>query len=1029
MSVTEYETQFTKLSKFAPELIATEPRKVRRFIQGLNVELQEALAAVQINTFTEVLEKALRIETVRTQVRNFHAKRKGAPSGAQGSVRGERSMPPAKSGRGAGGGRFSNTFRGSAPRGNAQRGGQGGRGQGRGFTQGGQTSTPRVTCGYCGKSNHTEDECWRKARKCLRCGSADHQMVNCPLINDTQSTARSNPKPTTAGGARSRVPARVYSLDQTTVPEPTRVLEGMDWLVHYHARVDCKMKVVEFCIPGEATLKLDVRGMIASSALISGIRARKLLSRGARGYLAFLINTPGEKTKLEDMPVISEFPDVFPEELKSLPPEREVEFKVDLVPRTTPISKTPYRMAPAELKELKVQLQNLLERGFIHESESSWGAPVLFVKKKDGSLRLCIDYRGLNAVTIKNKYPLPHIDELFDQLQGAVVFSKLDLRQGYYQLRVKKEDVPKMAFNTRYGHFEFAVMPFGLTNAPAAFMDLMHRVFKPYLDRFVVVFIDDILVYSRSREEHEQHLRIVLQTLREHQLFAKFSKCEFWLESVAFLGHIISKDGLAVDPAKVEAVAKWKQPENPTECESSFQELKKQLTVAPVLALPSGSDSYTVYTDASKEGLGCVLMQNRNVIAYASQKLKTHEQNYPTHDLELAAVVFALKKWRHYLYGVTFEVFTDHKSLKYLFSQKELNLRQRRWVEFLEDYDCTINYHPGKANVVVDALSRKAQLASSIVREWSLLEDVCEWKPRLEPEKVVFGNIEAKSALMERIKEGQVKDPIVQKWVERVKKGELPNFNLSPDEILKFRNRVVVPRDEELKREILEESHCSSYHSSIQMAPYEALYGRRCRSPIHWDEVGERKVIDPATIPWVEEAYEKVKVIRQRLQTAQSRQKSYADHRRKDLEFEIGDKVFLRITPLKGKIRSGKGKKLQPRYIVPFNILQRIGKVAYRLELPASLSRIHDVFHVSLLKKYHPDPTHILPPEDVELDESLTYEERPIQILDRKVKDLRNKQIPLVKVLWKHHEVEEATWELEKDMQEKYLGLFTTKAC
>ncbi|XP_071916225.1 uncharacterized protein [Coffea arabica] len=324
------------------------------------------------------------------------------------------------------------------------------------------------------------------------------------------------------------------------------------------------------------------------------------------------------------------------------------------------------------------------------------------------------------------------------------------------------------------------------------------------------------------------------------------------------------------------------------------------------------------------------------------------------------------------------------------------------WSDFREDYDCTINYHPGKANVVADALSRKAQLASSMVGEWSLLEDVCEWKPRLEPKKVIFGNIEVKSTLLDRIKDGQVKDPMVQKWVEKVKKGELPNFNLGPDGILKFRNRVVVPRDEELKREILEESYRSRYpgmyHPQIDgqsertiqtledmlraciMAPYEALYGRRCRSPIHWDEVGERKIIDLATIPWVEEAYERVKVIRQKLQIAQSRQKSYADHRRKDLEFEIGDK--------------------------------RIGKVAYRLELPASLSRIHDVFHVSLLKKYHPDPTHILPPEDIELDESLTYEERPIQILDRKVNDLRNQQIPLVKVLWKHHEVEEATWEL-----------------
>ncbi|XP_071933704.1 uncharacterized protein [Coffea arabica] len=633
-SVAEYETQFTKLSKFVPELIATEPRKVRRFMQGLNVEIHETLAAAQINTFTEVLEKAQRIKIARAQVKIFHTKRKGGSSGAQGSVRSDQNVPPAKSGRGAGDGRFSSASRGCAPRrgtqrGGAQRGGQSGRGQGRGIPQGGQTSTPRVTCGYCGKPNHTEDECWRKARKCLRCGSTEHQIVNCPLISDTQSTAR--------------------------------------------------MKVVEFCIPGEATLKLDVRGMIASSALISGIRARKLFSRGARGYLAFLINTPGEKIKLEDMPVISEYSDVFPEELESLPPEREIEFKVDLVLGTTPISKTPYRMAPAELKELKVQLQDLLERGFIHESESPWGAPVLFVKKKDGSLRLC---------------------------------------------------------------------------------------------------------------------------------------------------HIISKDGLAVDPAKVEAVVKWKRPENPTEvrsflnlagyyrrfiknfsrisgpltnltkkqgkyiwdvkCEGSFQELKKQLTMAPVLALPSGSDSYTVYTDTSREGLGCVLMQNKNVIAYASRKLKPHEQNYPTHDLELAAVVFALKKWRHYLYCVTFEVYTDHKSLKYLFSQKELNLRQRQWVEFLKDYDCTINYHPGKANVVADALSRKAQLASSIVGEWSLLEDVCEWKPRLEPEKVIFGNIEVKSTLLDRIKEGQAKDTMVQKWVEKMKKGELPNFNIGPDGILKF---------------------------------------------------------------------------------------------------------------------------------------------------------------------------------------------------------------------------------------------------
>ncbi|KAL9252431.1 Transposon Ty3-G Gag-Pol polyprotein-like protein, partial [Drosera capensis] len=216
-------------------------------------------------------------------------------------------------------------------------------------------------------------------------------------------------------------------------------------------------------------------------------------------------------------------------ELPGLPPTRELDFSIELVPGAAPISKASYRMAPAELKELKTQLEELLEKGYIRPSVSPWGAPVLFVKKKDGSMRLCIDYRELKKITIKNRYPLPRIDDLFDQLQGASVYSKIDLRSGYHQLRIKAEDISKTAFRTRYGHYEFVVMPFGLTNAPAVFMDLMNRVFKPYLDHFVVVFIDDILVYSRDHREHEEHLRTTLKTLRENELYAKFKKCEFWL--------------------------------------------------------------------------------------------------------------------------------------------------------------------------------------------------------------------------------------------------------------------------------------------------------------------------------------------------------------------------------------------------------------------------------------------------------------------------------------------------------------------
>ncbi|WVZ89331.1 hypothetical protein U9M48_035752, partial [Paspalum notatum var. saurae] len=354
--------------------------------------------------------------------------------------------------------------------------------------------------------------------------------------------------------------------------------------------------------------------------------------------------------------VVCDFPDVFPEELPGLPPDRDVEFKIDLVPGTAP-----------------------LDKGFIRPSSSPWGCPALFVEKKDqGGKRLCVDYRPLNAVTIKNKYPLPHIDILFDQLAGVKVFSKIDLRSDYYKIKIREEDIPKTAFSTRYGLYEYLVMSFGLTNAPAFFMYMMNSVFMNELDKFVFVFIDDILVYSKSEEEHEEHLRTVLTRLREYQLYAKFSKCAFWLREVSFLGHILSEKGVAVDPSKVEDVLNWKQPE----------------TRASTAALSRTSR--------------CVLMQEGRVIAYASRQLRKHEANYATHDLELAAVVHALKIWRHYLLGNTCHIYTDHKSLKYILTQPELNMRQRRWLELLKDYDLEIHYHPGKANVVVDALSRRA---------------------------------------------------------------------------------------------------------------------------------------------------------------------------------------------------------------------------------------------------------------------------------------------------------------------------------
>ncbi|GJZ38565.1 putative reverse transcriptase domain-containing protein [Tanacetum coccineum] len=330
-----------------------------------------------------------------------------------------------------------------------------------------------------------------------------------------------------------------------------------------------------------------------------------------------------DEKRLEDIPVVKEFPDVFPEDLPGLPPVRQVEFQIDLIPGAAPVARTPYRLAPSEMQELSNQLQELTDRGFIRPSTSPWGAPVLFVKKKDGSFRMCIDYRELNKLTIKNRYPLPRIDDLFDQLQGSSVYSKIDLRSGYHQLRVREEDIPKTAFRTRYRHYEFQVMSFGLTNAPVVFMDLMNRVCKPYLDKFVIVFIDDILIYSRNKEEHANHLRIILELLRKEKLYAKFSKWDFWIRIVQFLGHLIDSQGLHADPAKIEAVKNWTSPTTPTEGEeqeSAFQLLKQKLCEAPILALPEGNDDFFVYCDASLQGLGAVLMQREKVIAYASRQ-------------------------------------------------------------------------------------------------------------------------------------------------------------------------------------------------------------------------------------------------------------------------------------------------------------------------------------------------------------------------------------------------------------------------
>ncbi|KAJ9561559.1 hypothetical protein OSB04_006719 [Centaurea solstitialis] len=964
-------------------------------------------------------------------------------------------------------------------------------------------------------------------------------------------------------------------------------------------------------------------------------KPRSYVLRGGTSYLVYLIGDQGESKKktVQDVPVVCEFPDVFPEDLPGIPPERQVEFRIDLVPGAAPVAKTPYRLAPPEMQELSNQLEELLEKGFIRPSSSPWGAPILFVKKKDGTLRIS------NKLTVKNRYPLPRIDDLFDQLQGAAWFSKIDLRSGYHQLKVREEDVHKTAFRTRYGHYEFVVMPFGLTNAPAAFMDLMNRVCRPLLDRSVIVFIDDILIYSKTKEDHVEHLWEVLEILRKEQLYEKFSKCDFWLQEVQFLGHLVNREGIKVDPAKVEAVMKWETPKSPSEIrsflglagyyrrfiqdfskvavpltkltrknvsfvwgeeqQSAFETLRQKLCEAPVLMLPEGVEDMTVYCDASYHGLGCVLMQRGKVISYASRQLKTHEVNYPTHDLELAAVVFALKLWRHYLYGVKCTIYTDHKSLRYFLDQPNLNMRQRRWLDVVKDYDCEILYHPGKANVVADALSRKTHhvllrvplmrltvttslfdlirqsqadaikvenqkkerikgqlpqlvtdsrgLLTRFGRVWvpvtgearqTLLDeahkskfsihpgatkmyrdlktdywwpgmkrdvaryveryltclrvkaehqrphgklqplDIPVWKwehirmdlitklprtPRSNDAIWVIVDRLTKSAHFIAIRESSSAEALADIYVKEIVARHGVPVTIISDRDVRFTSRfwgkfhedlgtrlqfstafhpqtdgqserTIQTLEDMLRACVLdfggswdtylplaEFSYNNSFHASIGMPPYEMLYESRCRTPICWGEVGQREL---GSTEIVQKTTESIEMIRERLRTAQSRQKSYADRRRSDLEFQVGDKVLLKVSPWKGVIRFRKRGKLGPRFIGPFKVIARVGKVAYRLELPPELNQIHDTFHVSQLRKCLADETAHVPIDDIQVDERLNYIERPIAILERKTKSLRNKEIGLVKVQWEHRKGSEWTWEPEAEMRSNYPELF-----
>ncbi|GJW38876.1 putative reverse transcriptase domain-containing protein [Tanacetum coccineum] len=893
---------------------------------------------------------------------------------------------------------------------------------------------------------------------------------------------------------------------------------------YHRALIDCYEKIVRIPLPNGEILE------------VQGEKPEKDL-----GSLACIKD---DEKKLDDIRVVRDFPKAHRQLLDR-----------------------PYRLAPSEMLELSNQLKELQEKGFIRPSHSPWGAPMIFVKKKDD--------------------------------RSSLRISSVESPRGRYT-----ED-PRL--NADIGHFKFTVMwHFGLTNALAIFMDLMNHVCKPYLDKFVIVFIDDILIYSNSEEEHEAHLKTILDLLKKEKLYAKFSKVQILVtrSPVPRTYWRVTTEEFIENFSKIAKPLTLLTQKNKTyvwgdKQDEAFQILKEKekLCNALVLALPDGPDDFVVYCDASKQGFGCVLMQRGKVIAYASRQLKKHEKNYTTHDLELGAVVFALKIWRHYLYGTKSVIYTDHKSLQYIFDQKDLNMRQRRWIELLSDYECEIKYHPGKANVVADALSRKERLKPRRVRAMSItihsglktkileaqgeaskdLKAPAEWLRGLEKHferrddggiyffdriwipsvggvrKLIMDEAHtsrysihpgadkmyhdlrdlywwpgmkrdiaeyvSKCLTCSKIKaehqkpSGLLQQPEIPEWkwekiimdlvtkfprsssgydaiwviVDRLTKSThfLPiREDYKTEKLVRIYINKIIARhgvpvsiisdsdgrftshlwqalqealgtklhmstayhpetDGQSERTIqtLEDklracvmdfgsswdthlplvkfSYNNSYHTSVKCVPFEALYGRKCRSPVIWTEVGQSQLTG---LEIVQETREKIIQIKESLKTTRSRQKNYADKRRSLLNSKLETECYLRYLHVREWYDLVRKESWHMICGDRFKKWKCVGTVDLWLKLPQELSCIHDTFHVSNLKKCLAEPDVQVPLEEIEIDENMRSTEEPIKIMERDVKKLKRRRIPLVKVYWNSRQGPEFTWEREDQFQKKSLG-------
>ncbi|GJW43503.1 putative reverse transcriptase domain-containing protein [Tanacetum coccineum] len=747
------------------------------------------------------------------------------------------------------------------------------------------------------------------------------------------------------------------------------VIIGMDWLVERDAVIVCGKKEVHVPYKNKT---LVVKGDRGASRLkvISCIKARKYIERGSQLFLAQVTEKEPSKKQLQDVPVIRNFPEVFPDDLPGLPPPRQVEFRIELVPGAAPVARAPYHLAPSELKELSDQLKELLEKGFIRPSSSPWGAPVLFVKKKDGSFRMCIDYRELNKLTVKNRYPLPRIDDLFDQLQGSSVYSKIDLRSGYHQLRIREEDIPITAFRTRYGHYEFQVMPFGLTNAPA-------------------------------KEHCTQILRSAI----------------VWLESVNnFSSQVIKhKESFKWNPAKVEAIRNWSAPTT-QKIVRQFLGLADIYKEDSIEALPEETGELLDTAMRSIKGYGaCADAEGERILDAQTNAMK--EENVKAENLgRLIKPIFEARSdgiqcfegriWLPLFGGLRDLIMHEsHKSKYSIHPGSDKMYQDLKKLYWWPNMKAEIATYVSKcltcAKVKAEHQKPSGLLQQPEIPEWKwekITMDFVSGLPRTpsgyDSIWVIVDRL-TKSAHFLPMKKTDSIEKLAQLYLkEIVCKHGVPTSIISDRDSL-FTSRFWKSLQEAMGTQL---DMSTAYHPetdgqserTIQtledmlrdLAPLRALYG---------GESVDRRIAVKAVM------------------------KSYDDYEeRARWRFTCWyDMVYSKVSPWKGVIRFGKRGKLSPRYVGPFKIIERIGPVAYRLELPEKLHGIHNTFHVSNLKKCLADENLVIPLEEIQLDDKLHFIEEPVEIMDREVKQLKQSRIPIVKVRWNSRRGPEFTWERE----------------